>query len=61
LRAGSAEVAALVDATPKVNTMMNDIGSGMNGWSGGGMWIWVVAGTLVAVLVGALILRVSRK
>ena len=41
--------------------MMNDIGSGMNGWSGGGNWIWVVAGTLVVVLLGALILKVSRR
>jgi hypothetical protein len=41
--------------------MMNDVGSGMSSWSGGGMWIWVVAATLVAVLIGALILKVSRK
>jgi hypothetical protein len=61
LRAGGAEVAALVDATGKVDAMMNDAGGWMNGWSGGGMWIWVVAGTLVAVLVGALIFKVSRK
>jgi hypothetical protein len=45
----------------KVVAMMNDAGGWMNGWSGGGMWIWTVAGTLVVVLLGVLILRVSRK
>ena len=33
----------------------------MNGWMGGGMWIWVVVGTLVAVLLIVLINKLSRK
>jgi hypothetical protein len=41
--------------------MMNDAGGWMSGWSGGGMWIWTVAATLVVVLLGILILKVSRK
>jgi len=61
LREDGPEVATQVDATLNVGAIMNDMGSGMTGWSGGGMWIWVVAGTLVAVLVGALIFKVSRK
>lgn len=34
---------------------------GMNGWAGGGMWIWTTIGLLVVVLLIVLIMRVSKK
>jgi uncharacterized membrane protein len=33
----------------------------MNGWMGGGMWIWVVIGVLVVGLLVVAIMRLSRK
>lgn len=33
----------------------------MNGWMGGGMWIWTVIAVLVVVLLIVLINKVSRK
>jgi hypothetical protein len=41
--------------------MMNDAGASMGGWAGDGMWIWVVAGTLVIVLAVAVTLKLFRK
>jgi len=34
---------------------------GMNGWMGGGMWLWTVIGVLVVVLLVVLINKVSKK
>ncbi len=34
---------------------------GMNGWMGGGMWIWTVIGVLLVVLLVVAITRLSRK
>ena len=34
---------------------------GMNGWMGGGMWLWTVIGVLVVVLLVVLINKVSTK
>jgi len=39
------------------NSMMNH----MDGWMGGGMWIWTVIGVLVVVLLVVAINKVSRK
>jgi uncharacterized membrane protein len=39
--------------------MMNH--GGMNGWMGGGMWLWTVIGVLVVVLLVVLINKVSKK
>jgi uncharacterized membrane protein len=39
--------------------MMNH--GGMNGWMGGGMWLWTVIGVLVVVLLVVLINKVSEK
>ena len=39
--------------------MMNQ--GGMNGWMGGGMWLWTVIGVLVVVLLVVLINKVSKK
>ena len=33
----------------------------MNGWMGGGMWIWTVIAVLVVVLLGVAINKVSKK
>ena len=33
----------------------------MNGWMGGGMWLWTVIGVLVVVLLVVLINKVSKK
>ncbi len=35
--------------------------SGMDGWMGGGMWIWTIIGVLVVVLLVVLIMKVSQK
>lgn len=32
-----------------------------DGWMGGGMWIWVVIGTLVVVALLVLINKLSKK
>ena len=34
---------------------------GMNGWMGGGAWLWTVIGVLVVVLLVVLINKVSKK
>ena len=34
---------------------------GMNGWMGGGMWLWTVIGVLVVVLLVVVINKVSNK
>lgn len=41
--------------------MMNHTDGGMNGWTGGGMWIWTVVGTLVVVLLVVAIMKMSKK
>lgn len=33
----------------------------MNGWSGGGMWIWAVIGVLVVVFLVVAIMKMSNK
>lgn len=33
----------------------------MNGWMGGGMWLWTIIGILVVVLLAVLIGRMSKK
>ena len=33
----------------------------MDGWAGGGMWIWTVVGILVVVLLVVVILKLSRN
>jgi len=33
----------------------------MNGWMGGGMWLWTVIGVLVAVLLVVAITKMSNK
>lgn len=40
---------------------MNHTDGLMNGWAGGGMWIWAVIGVLVVVLLVVLIGKLSRK
>ena len=34
---------------------------GMNGWMGGGMWIWTVIGVLVVILLVIAINKLSKK
>jgi len=33
----------------------------MRGWTGGGMWVWTVVGTLVVVLLVVMISKLSKK
>jgi hypothetical protein len=40
---------------------MNDAGGWMDGWAGGGMWIWAVIGVAVVVLLVVVIAKLSRK
>ena len=41
--------------------MMNQTNTGMNGWMGGGMWVWTVVGILVVVLLVVIINKLSKK
>jgi uncharacterized membrane protein len=40
---------------------MNHMDHWMNGWMGGGMWIWPVIGILMVVLLVVAISKLSRK
>ncbi len=40
---------------------MNHTDTWMNGWMGGGMWIWTVIGLLVVALLVVVISRLSKK
>ena len=40
------------------DNMMND--SGMNGWMHGGMWVWPVLTTLVAVLIVVVVIKLIK-
>jgi hypothetical protein len=41
--------------------MMNQTNGWMNGWAGGGMWLWVVIGVGVVVLLVVVIGKLSKK
>ncbi len=41
--------------------MMNQSDGWMSGWSGGGMWIWMVVGTLLVVLLVVAISKLAKK
>jgi hypothetical protein len=41
--------------------MMNHGGGWMNGWMGGGMWLWTVIGILVVVLLVVVITKLLKK
>ncbi|MGK2906255.1 MAG: hypothetical protein ACSLFH_07925 [Desulfuromonadales bacterium] len=41
------------------NNMMND--GGMHGWLNGGMWVWPVLGTLVAILIIIVVIKLVKK
>lgn len=42
--------------------MMNQNNGWMGGgWGSGGAWVWIVLGTLVAVLLVAAILKLAKK
>jgi hypothetical protein len=40
------------------NNMMSD---GMNGWMNGGMWVWPVLATLVAVLIVVVLIKLIKN
>ncbi len=40
---------------------MNHSDGWMNGWSGGGMWLWPVVSTLVVVLLVVAIVKLAKK
>jgi uncharacterized membrane protein len=40
--------------------MMNHEGW-MNGWMGGGMWVWTVLGVVVVILLVVVIGKLSKK
>lgn len=41
--------------------MMNQTDGWMNGWAGGGMWIWGVVGVLVVILLVVVITKLFDK
>jgi uncharacterized membrane protein len=41
--------------------MMNNTDGGMNGWAGGGMWVWTVIGVVIVVLLVVAISKMSKK
>ncbi len=41
--------------------MMNNTHGWMDGWTGGGMWLWTVLGVLVVVLLVVVIGKLSQK
>ena len=41
--------------------MINHPDGWMNGWMGGGMWLWTVIGIAVIVLLVAVINKLSKK
>ena len=41
--------------------MMNQTDGWMNGWAGGGMWIWTVIGVLVVILLVVVITKLVDK
>jgi hypothetical protein len=45
----------------KRNFMMNNTDGWMNGWMGGGMWIWTVLGIAIVVLLAFVIGKLSKK
>jgi uncharacterized membrane protein len=43
------------------SSMMNHTDGWMNGWMGGGMWIWTLLGVVVVVLLVVVIGKLSKK
>jgi len=41
--------------------MMNRTDGWMNGWSGGGMWLWTVLGLVIVALLVVVINKLSKK
>lgn len=41
--------------------MMSHTDGWMNGWSGGGMWLWTVLGLLIVALLVVVISKLSKK
>ena len=41
--------------------MMNHTDGWMNGWVGGGMWLWSAIGVLVVVLLVVVIINQTKK
>ena len=40
---------------------MNHADGWMNGWMGGGMWVWTVLGVVVVILLVVVIGKLSKK
>ena len=43
------------------NFVMNPTDGWMNGWTGGGMWLWAVLGVAVVALLAVVIGKLSKK
>ena len=41
--------------------MMNHTNGWMNGWSGGGMWLWTGLGLVIMALLVVVISKLSKK
>ena len=41
--------------------MMDHTNGWMDGWSGGGMWVWTVLGVVIVALLVAVISKLSKK
>ena len=40
---------------------MNHADGWMNGWMGGGIWVWTVLGVVVVILLVVVISKLSKK
>lgn len=40
---------------------MNHTDGWMNGWAGGGMWLWTVLGLVTVALLAVVISKLSKK
>ncbi len=40
---------------------MNHTNEWMNGWAGGGMWLWTVLGLVIVALLVVVISKLSKK
>lgn len=41
--------------------MMNHSDGWMNGWTGGGMWVWTILGVVIVALLVVVISRLTKK
>ena len=58
---GSADPLRANDVRKETCVMMNQTEEWMQGWAGGGMWVWTVVGTLRFVLLIVTIRKLTKQ